>query len=73
MIAMIGCVSDQPKEKILSDGKKGLITTCHGTRSNWSDCYSNASKACEEKFDILEKELVEHEGFINRTLYFRCK
>ena len=72
-IAVGGCTSQGSKPITLGDGTKGQLVTCHGTGNTWARCYEVASKICPTGFDISEKEQYEHEGYVKRNLYFKCK
>lgn len=72
-IAVSGCVTQGSKPITLADGTKGQLATCGGTRNTWALCYEAATKICPAGFDIAEKEQFEHEGFVKRNLFFKCK
>jgi len=72
-IVVGGCVTQGSKPITLADGSKGQLATCGGTGNTWALCYETASKACPSGFDVAEKEHFEHEGFVKRNLYFKCK
>lgn len=73
IVAISGCAAQGPKPVTLQDGTQGFLATCGGTARSWADCYESASKACPNGFNISEKEHYEHEGYIKRKLFYKCK
>ncbi len=72
MFTLAGCATTM-KETTLSDGTKGLLAKCGGTKHDWGDCYDIAMKACSNGFDPLDKEEIAHGVYITRNLMFKCK
>jgi hypothetical protein len=73
LIFTLGGCAATIKQTTLSDGTKGQLANCGGTKRDWGFCYDAATKVCPSGFDTTEKEEVSHGGFITRNLYFKCK
>ncbi len=69
---LVGCGATV-KPAMMPDGKQGLLATCGGTAVTWSSCYEDATSACSNGFNTIDREQFSHDGFVKRNLYFTCK
>jgi hypothetical protein len=56
LIALIltGCAAGV-KPITTPDGKRGFVVTCDGSADDWSTCYQAATKACNGKYGIIDR------------------
>lgn len=57
IIALAGCAGEAGniKNVTLPSGGQGFYIKCNGSSSDWTVCYEAATKACNGKYTIVDK------------------
>ncbi len=71
-LALTACAA-RINDATMKDGKPGHIAVCGGTARAWDVCYDGANKTCANGFTILDRDELQDQYGVRRTLYFRCK
>ncbi len=76
VIFISGCAATV-KPMTTPDGKQGFLVECDGSADNWTTCYEAASKACQGKYGIVDKNEsstpTAYGPLVRRHLIAECK
>ena len=59
------------------EGKQGFLVECDGSADNWSSCYEAAAKACQGKYNVIDRNEsstpTPYGPLVRRNLIAECK
>lgn len=53
VVLSVGCASTRYVH--LPDGSRGQMVSCSGREKDWGDCMNQAHRACDGKYQIVER------------------
>ena len=54
VLALAGCAA-VVKPMTTPEGKAGFLVSCDGSADDWTSCYAAATKACNGKYNIVDR------------------
>lgn len=74
-VVLAGCAG-QTKPMTTPSGKAGFQVSCNGGVSDWTDCYAAATKACNGKYNVVDRDgsttMTGYGPMIRRSLIIEC-
>ena len=75
-VFLAGCAA-KIRPMTTPEGKQGFLVECDGSADNWSSCYEAATKACQGKYSIIDKNEsstpTPYGPLVRRNLIAECK
>jgi hypothetical protein len=75
-VATAGCAATV-KPMTTPEGKKGFLVECDGSADSWASCYEAATKACQGKYTVLDRNetstATAYGPLVRRNLIAECK
>lgn len=76
ILSLTGCAA-VVKPMTTPDGKQGFLLSCDGSADDWSSCYEAATKACNGKYTIIDRNEsstpTAYGPLVRRNLIAECK
>ena len=76
VLGLSGCAA-VVKPMTTPDGKQGFLVSCDGSADNWSSCYEAATKACQGKYNVVDRNEnstpTQYGPIVRRNLIAECK
>jgi len=77
-LADTGCAATaQMKQVTTPDGGQGFYISCDGSGYDWTGCYEQATKACNGKYTIIDKNetstATPYGPLVRRNMIIDCK
>lgn len=74
--SVVGCAATV-KPMTTPEGKQGFLVECDGSADNWSSCYEAAAKACQGKYNLIDRNesstSTAYGPLVRRNLIAECK
>jgi hypothetical protein len=75
-VAVVGCAATV-KPMTTPEGRQGFLVECDGSADNWSSCYEAAAKACQGKYNLIDRNEsstpTAYGPLVRRNLIAECK
>ena len=76
ILSLTGCAAIV-KPITTPDGKQGFLLSCDGSADDWGSCYEAATKACNGKYTIIDRNENStpsaYGPVVTRNLIAECK
>jgi uncharacterized protein YceK len=76
LVLLSGCAATI-KPMTTPEGKQGFLVHCDGSADNWASCYEAAFKACQGKYNVIDKNEsstpTTYGPLVRRNLIAECK
>lgn len=74
--SLVGCAATV-KPMTTPEGKQGFLVECDGSADNWTSCYEAAAKACQGKYNLIDRNEsstpTAYGPLVRRNLIAECK
>ncbi len=76
-ILILGGCAAVVKPMTTPEGKQGFFVSCDGSGDDWTSCYEAASKACQGKYNVVDRNEsstpTQYGPIVRRNLIAECK
>jgi hypothetical protein len=76
ILTLAACAA-QVKPMTTPDGNQGFLVACDGSADDWSSCYEAATKACQGKYRLIDRNEsstpTAYGPLVRRQLIAECK
>lgn len=74
---LVGCAASVVKPITTPNGMQGYFISCEGSADDWSTCYGEATKACNGKYTLIDKNEsstpTPYGPLVRRNMAIECK